>query len=80
MENIEHMPPDDIGQPTGFVRPISTKRIGGPSHGTAAADPMFSSEPLIAYRYDSNLARQEEVIFTVKTMLQLKKTSTRQSL
>jgi hypothetical protein len=73
MENIEHMPPDDIGQPTGFVRPISTKRIGGSSHGTAAADPMFSSEPLIAYRYDSNLARQEEVIFTVKTMLQLEK-------
>jgi hypothetical protein len=33
----------------------------------------FSSEPLIAFKYDPGLARREEVVITVKTTLQLEK-------
>jgi hypothetical protein len=40
---------------------------------TGGADPVFSSEPLIAYKYDPGLARREEVVVTVKTTLQLEK-------
>src|SRR5918994_2298755 len=67
------MPTDDIGQPMGFIQPVSTKRIVGSSQGTSGTRPVFSSEPLIAYKYDGNLARYEDVIFTVKTTLQLEK-------
>ncbi|HEY2990442.1 MAG TPA: hypothetical protein VGL11_22190, partial [Candidatus Binatia bacterium] len=38
-----------------------------------AAEPVFTSEPLIAYRYDPGLARNEKVAVTVKTTLQLHK-------
>lgn len=41
--------------------------------GTASGESVFSSEPLIAYRYDPGLARREEVILTVKATLQLDK-------
>jgi hypothetical protein len=36
-------------------------------------EPVFSSEPLISYKYDSALGRREEVVVTVKTTLQLEK-------
>ncbi|HEV8719884.1 MAG TPA: hypothetical protein VGW77_04495 [Candidatus Binatia bacterium] len=73
MENIKRMPADNLGKPTDFIRPFRTKRIARSSHGTAGADPVFSSEPLIAYKYDPGLAQHEEVIFTIKTTLQLEK-------
>ena len=50
-----------------------TKRIGRSLRGTAGAEPVFSSEPLIAYNYDPGLARHEEVVITVKTTLQVHK-------
>ena len=36
-------------------------------------EPVFVSEPLIAFKYDPGLARHEEVMLTVKTTLQLEK-------
>ena len=36
-------------------------------------DPVFSSEPLINYKYDPKLGRQERVVVTVKTTLQVHK-------
>ena len=55
---------------------LKQRRIEGTaraSRGTAGAGPVFLSEPLIAYRYDPSLARDEEVALTVKTTMQLEK-------
>ncbi len=49
------------------------KKIARSSKGPAGAESVFSTEPLIAYKYDHKLAQHEEVIFTVKTLLQLEK-------
>ena len=71
--NIKRVPPDDREKLTGFIRQRRTKRIARSSHRTAGTEPVFSSEPLIAYKYDPSLAHHEEVILTVKTTLQLEK-------
>jgi hypothetical protein len=72
-ENIKALPADDLGILTDSIGQRRTKRITRSFRGTAAEVAVFSSEPLIAYKYDPSLARHEEVIFTVKTMLQLEK-------
>jgi hypothetical protein len=48
-------------------------RITRSSHVTGGIEPVFSSEPLIAYKYDSGLGIREDVMLTVKTTLQLEK-------
>jgi hypothetical protein len=73
VENIKRIPADDLGKLTDLIRQRRAKRFARSSHGTASAAPVFSSEPLIAYKYDPGLAQHEEVIFTVKTTLQLEK-------
>jgi hypothetical protein len=73
VENFQRMPADNLGKPTDFTTPIRIKRIARSSHEGAGREPVFSSEPLIAYKYDSTLGRHEEIIFTVKTTLQLEK-------
>ncbi len=73
MENNKRMPSDNLGNPTDFTRPLRTKTIARPLDESAEVEPVFSSEPLIAYKYDPNLAQHEEVIFTIKTTLQLEK-------
>jgi hypothetical protein len=73
VETTKPVPADNLGKLTDFIRQRRTKRIARSSRGTAGAEPVFSSEPLIAYKYDPSLAQNEEVIFTVKTMLQLEK-------
>lgn len=73
LENIERVPTDYLGKRTDVIRQRGTKRIARSSHGTEGIEPVFSSEALIAYKYDPSLAQQEEVIFTVKTTLQLEK-------
>ena len=67
------MPADNLGNRTDLIRPRRTKRNASPSHGAVGTEPVFSSEPLIAYKFDPSLAQQEEIIFTVKTTLQLEK-------
>ena len=67
------MPADDLGKLTDFIGQPETKRIASTSDETTAKDPVFSSDPLIAYKYDPSLAEHEDVIFTIKTTLQLEK-------
>jgi len=67
------MPADNLGNRTDLIRPLRTKRKAFPSHGAAGTEPVFSSEPLLAYEFDPSLAQEEEIIFTVKTTLQLEK-------
>jgi hypothetical protein len=73
VENIKGVPADELARLTKFIGQRRTKRIARSFRGTAGAEPVFSSEPLIAYKYDPGLAQHKEVIFTVKTMLQLEK-------
>jgi hypothetical protein len=73
VRNRKRVPADDLGKLTDFVTQIRTKRIALSWHGTAEAEPGFSSEPLTVYKYDQGLARQEEVMLTVKTTLQVNK-------
>jgi hypothetical protein len=48
-------------------------RITRSSHVTGGIEPVFSSEPLIAYKYDPGLGMHEDAMLTVKTTLQLEK-------
>lgn len=70
---IEPVPAGDREKVTDLINQDRTNRSARSSHGNAGTEPVFSSEPLIAYKYDSGLARREEVVVTVKTTLQLEK-------
>jgi hypothetical protein len=67
------MPADNSGERTNFVRPLRTKKIAQSSHRTPGAKPVFSSESLIAYKYDPSLGRREQIVVMVKTTLQIEK-------
>lgn len=58
---------------TDIIKHGRTSGITRSSHVPAGAEPVFSSEPLIAYKYDPALGRHEDVMLTVKTTLQLEK-------
>lgn len=73
VENIEPVPADDLGKLSNLTEQRRMKTSVRSSHGITGAEPVFTSEPLIAYKYDPGLARDEEVILTVKTTLQLEK-------
>jgi hypothetical protein len=72
-ENGQRVPADDLRKITDSIKQRKAPRSARSSHGTAGAEPVFSSEPLIAYKYDPGLARHGEVMLTVKTTLQLEK-------
>ena len=72
-DNVQSGPVDDREKLPYFIRQNRTTRISRSSNVTAGIEPVFSSEPLIAYKYDPGLARREEVVLTVKTTLQLEK-------
>ena len=65
--------PDDREKLTDFIRQRGTNRITRSTRAIAGVEPVFSSQPLIAYKYDQRLGRHEDVILTVKTTLQLEK-------
>ena len=71
--NFESVLADDGEKLTAFNTQSRTKRTARSLDGIAMAKPIFSSEPLVAYKYDASLARHEEVMLTVKTTLQLEK-------
>lgn len=74
VENAQSVPAaDDPEKIIDFIKQNKTTRISTSSHSTVRREPIFLSEPLIAYKYDPKLAQHEEVIFTVKTTLQLEK-------
>jgi hypothetical protein len=64
--------PADEEKFTDFIRQNRTNKARS-SHVTAGIEPVFSSEPLIAYKYNPGLGRHEDVMLTVKTTLQLNK-------
>ena len=72
-EDINRVPADDLRKFPDLIKQRGTKRVGRSLRGTGEAEPVFSSEPLIAYNYDPGLARHEEVVITVKTTLQVHK-------
>ena len=57
---------------TDLIRQNGTNRTRS-SHVAAVIEPVFSSEPLIAYRYAHNLAQHEAIILTIKTTMQFEK-------
>lgn len=72
-KNMEPVPANDREKLTNLVTQRRTTRTASFLHGNARIEPVFSSEPLISYKYDSALGRREEVVVTVKTTLQLEK-------
>jgi hypothetical protein len=64
---------DELEKLTDFIRRRRTKNVTRSPRGAAGAEPVFLSEPLIAYKYDPGLARREEIVVTVKTTLQIAK-------
>ena len=70
--DIKRAPANEREKLTNFIRQNRTNRARS-SHVTAGIEPVFSSEPLIAYKYDPGLGRHEDVMLTVKTTLQLEK-------
>jgi hypothetical protein len=73
LENVQRMPADDLKKVTDSIKQRKASRTPRSSRGNSGAEPVFSSEPLIAYKYDPGLGRHEEVMLTVKTTLQLEK-------
>ena len=73
VKDIKRVATDDLGKLKDFIRRRKAERIARSSRVAAGAEPVFSSEPLIAYRYDPGLARDQEAVITVKTTLQLEK-------
>jgi len=65
------MPADSLGKRPDRIRLLRRNKNAIPSD--AAAEPVFFLEPLIAYKFDPRLAQEEEIIFTIKTTLQLEK-------
>jgi hypothetical protein len=72
-KTVKRVPTKDLGKLRDYIKDGRTRRIARSLQGAAETQPVFSSEPLISYEYDPDLARNEDVIFTVKTTLQLEK-------
>lgn len=58
---------------TGLTKDLKEKGVTRSFRDMREAEPVFSSEPLIAYKYDPTLAWNEKVAVTVKTTLQIHK-------
>jgi hypothetical protein len=52
---------------------LRKNQVARPQRHKGEAEPVFSSEPLISYKYDPKLGRNERVVVTVKTTLQVHK-------
>jgi hypothetical protein len=72
-KTVKRVPTKDLGKLRDYIKDGRTRRIARSLQRAAETQPVFSSEPLISYEYDPDLARNEEVVFTVKTTLQLEK-------
>jgi hypothetical protein len=70
-ENINRVTANYQGKLIDSIK--QREEIAGLGYKNTAVQSAFSSEPLIAYQYDRNLAQHEEVILTIKTTLQLEK-------
>jgi hypothetical protein len=72
-ENIEPGLAGEVRKLAGLMKQRKTKRIDRFLHDTGGTEHVFSSEPLIAYKYDPGLGRREEIVVMVKTTLQIEK-------
>ena len=73
MKNMKCVAFDDLGEFTKSIAQTRIKNDALSRYGTAEARRGFSCEPLTVYKYDQGLARQEQVMLTVKTTLQMDK-------
>jgi hypothetical protein len=73
IKDVQSVPSVELEKLTDFIRQRRTDKNSRSSRGTAEAEPVFSSVPLISYKYDPGLGRREEVVVTIKTTLQLEK-------
>lgn len=64
---------DGLGELPDFIKPRKTKRITRALRGVDDAGAVFTSEPLMAFKYDPTLGREERVVVTVKTTFQVHK-------
>lgn len=62
-----------ITKVTSLTKNLRKKRDVRPLRDRKETKPFFSSEPLISYKYDPKLGRDEKVVVTVKTTLQVHK-------
>ena len=63
-----------LGQNSALTKRLSSKRSSRLFGGTVVQkEPVLSSEQMIGYEYDPNLARDEKIVVTVKTTLQVHK-------
>lgn len=58
---------------TSLTKNLRRKRLVRPFCDKIEIEPIFSSEPLTSYKYDPKLGRDEKVVVTVKTTLQVHK-------
>ena len=72
-EDIERDPSKGLQRATDPISRRRTQRIARSFHMIGDAEPVFSSEPLIAYKYDKSLGRQQQIMLTIKTTFQLAK-------
>ncbi len=73
VETFQRKPADELEKVTDFIKLRKAPKTARSSRDADGAEPVFSSEPLIAYKYDPGLGRHEDVMLTVKTTLQLEK-------
>ncbi len=72
-KNIKPVRVNGLRKLTGLRQRHKSERNVLSSHDTDVEEQICTSEPLVSYRYDPQLARREKVAVTIKTTLQLHK-------
>jgi hypothetical protein len=72
-KGLRPVPTGNLRKVTEFIKQRKLRIDDRSSYGSGGAARVFSSEPLLAYKYDPALARREQVVVTVKTTLQVEK-------
>ena len=67
------VPNEGLGQLPDLIENLGKNCASRSSFDSGQTEPVFSSESLIAYEYDRRLARDEKIVITVKTTLQVHK-------
>ena len=78
-KNIEPVTAAKLEKLTDLTRRRGRERIARSSRDTYGAKPVCSSEPLIAYRYDPNLARSERVAKQLRRRYSCTKTTAKKN-
>ena len=73
VHNVDGIGPRPVDVLTKVTKNLRKKRVVRPLREKGKTEPVFSSEPLISYKYDPKLGWNERVVATVKTTLQVHK-------